>query len=136
MGLDYSNTMINIALKENSTIIFCVDDAKKKPFNQDKIALIYSCLRIHYFQELTSLFAEVARVTRHQGRFIFSCHHPFSEVVDEVWTEHAYQLTMHPYFHNQEYRWKMLDCMELVSYHHTFENIFNALYQNGFLLNV
>ena len=65
---------------------------------------------------------------------IFSFHHPIHEVTDFVFNGNTYDVTMRPYFHNGEHRWDMVDGMELVSYHHTFETIFNALNKNGFVV--
>ena len=134
VGLDQSLTMINIARRENPKIEFYLSHAEKMPFHKQQFDLIYSCLMIHYFKELSPLFAEVARVIRHSGRFIFSFHHPVDEVTDFVFNGSTYDVTMRPYFHNDEYRWDMVDGMELVSYHHTFETIFNALNKNDFVV--
>ena len=134
VGLDQSLAMINIARRENPKIEFYLGNAEHLPFHEQQFDLVYSCLMIHYFKELGPFFAEIARVIRHLGRFIFSFHHPVDEVTDLVWNGSTYDVTMRPYFHNEEYRWNMVDGMELVSYHHTFETIFNALNQNGFVV--
>lgn len=135
VGLDQSSTMINIARRENPEIDFYLGNAETMPFKEQQFDVVYSCLMIHSFQELGPLFAEVARVICPSGRFIFSCHHPFNEILDEVGNGSTYKVTMRPYFHNEEYRWKMFEGMELVSYHHTFETIFKALNQTGFVVD-
>jgi len=135
IGVDQSNTMIEIARREHPEIEFYVGKAEEIPFDDKKFDLIYSCLMVHYIKELNPLFAEVARVLRNGGKFIFSFHHPFAEVTKEVWNGSTHEVTMDPYFHNEEYRWSMLDGkMELVSYHHTFETIFSSLNENYFLV--
>lgn len=134
IGLDQSNKMIEIARREHPEIEFYVGTAEKLPFNNKSFELIYSCLMIHYIRELSPLFAEVARVIRSLGKFVFSFHHPFNEITHQVWNGSVCDVTMHPYFHNDEYRWNMFDEMELVSYHHTFEAIFNSLNDNSFVV--
>jgi ubiquinone/menaquinone biosynthesis C-methylase UbiE len=134
IGLDQSSTMIEIARKEHPEIDFYVGIAEEMPFGDKSFELIYSCLMVHYVKELSPLFAEVARVIRSFGKFIFSFHHPFDEVTNKFWNGSTYDVTMRPYFHNDEYRWNMFDDMELVSYHHTFETIFTSLNENGFVV--
>ena len=65
---------------------------------------------------------------------MFTIHHPVNEVMELKWQESQYQPSIAPYFHNDSYRWTMLENMDLISYHHTFENISESLLANGFVI--
>ncbi len=77
---------------------------------------------------------EVERILKKNGVFIFTMHHPFDEVLEVSRAGKTYQATAQPYFHNDQYTWKMLEGMQLVSYHHTFETISEDLFKNGFII--
>lgn len=135
VGLDLSEAMIEIARRENPTIAFYVGNAEALPFGDRQFDFVYSGLMIHYFKHLNPLFAEVARVLRPSGRFVFSFHHPFNEVIEEVREGDRTPVILHPYFHCDRYTWNMFgEEMELVSYHHTFTNIFTELNHHNFLV--
>lgn len=132
-GIDFSETLIEIARRETPDVEFTVGDIRQTPFADASFDLVVSALVMHYLRDLEPAFAEVARVLKPGGSFIFTMHHPVMEVlqVNDSDLSHA---TMRPYFHNEEYRWRMLGDMELVSYHHTFEDISNALFAHGFVI--
>ncbi len=133
-GLDFSNGLISIAKNENPDIPFTVADATSTPYPSESFDIIVSGLVMHYVQDLSTVFSEVARILKTNGIFIFTIHHPFDEVLEVSCSDKTYQATAQPYFHNDRYRWKMLDGMELVSYHHTFEAIGEALFNIGFVI--
>jgi ubiquinone/menaquinone biosynthesis C-methylase UbiE len=130
-GIDISETMINIACKENYEIEFHVSNALKTPFKSGCFDIVSSGLMVHYFEDINPLFKEVKRLLKDGGLFVFSFHHPFNEV---LLRGEKRNIIAKPYFNNKKYKWKMKEGMELISYHHTFEVVFNALSKNGFLV--
>lgn len=133
-GIDFSGSLINIAKKENPDIDFTLSDITSTPYAIGSFDIIVSGLVLHYIQDLCTVFTEAGRILNTNGIFIFTMHHPFDEVLEVNRTNKAYQATAKPYFHNDQYTWKMLDGMQLVSYHHTFETIAEGLYKNGFVI--
>ncbi|GHB99012.1 class I SAM-dependent DNA methyltransferase [Cerasicoccus arenae] len=132
VGVDFSETLIDIARTENPDLDFSVANIKATPYPASSFDIAVSALVLHYEQDLGPIFAEVARVLRPNSRFIFTMHHP----VDEVSHSHerlSNARTITPYFHNKPYTFDMAG-MQLTAYHHTFENISEALFANGFVI--
>lgn len=130
-GLDFSKELIAIAEKENPDIPFSIADIAQTDFADSTFETVVSGLVMHYIQDLDPVFAEVHRILQKDAVFIFSLHHPFDEVIEIGDDGRAYA---HSYFHNNRYTWSMLEGMELVSYHHTFEAISESLRSNGFVI--
>lgn len=133
-GVDFSEELIAIAKQENPEIDFSVADVRSTPYSDGAFDVIVSGLVLHYLQDLAPVFMEVSRILMDDGVFIFTMHHPFDEVTNVTWNGTEFTATANAYFHNDEYTWTMLDGMELVSYHHTFENISTALFHAGFVI--
>lgn len=133
-GIDFSHNLIKIAQRENPDIDFALADIASSPYETNAFDVIVSGLVLHHVQDLSPVFREVARILRPAGIFIFTMHHPFDEVLKVKRTGKSYDATAKPYFHNGQYTWKMLDGMQLVSYHHTLENISENLFKNGFII--
>ena len=133
-GVDFSRSLIDIAKKETPDITYTVADITCAPYATGSFDIIVSGLVMHYVQDLCTVFSEAARILSTNGLFIFTMHHPFDEVMKVTCNSEGYQATMKPYFHGDPYTWKMLNGMQLVSYHHTFEAIAEALSQNGFVI--
>jgi len=135
-GIDLSSGLIAIAKRENPISDFYVGDAKKTPFENSEFDIVSSSLMVHYFKELNPLFKEVSRILKQGGLFAFSMHHPVMEVTGRLEVNGAKTNTIEfrKYFHNDLYHWKLKDSMDMIAYHHTFENIFNNLEKNGFVV--
>lgn len=132
VGSDFSQTLIDIARQENPGLDFTVADIKQTPYAADSFDLATSALVLHYEPELSPVFAEVARILRPGGRFVFSMHHPVDEVCHSHKTERGTRV-IEPYFNNDAYEFEMSG-MQLTAYHHTFEDIAEALFANGFVI--
>ncbi|WP_051305760.1 class I SAM-dependent DNA methyltransferase [Desulfogranum mediterraneum] len=133
-GVDFSQGMISIAAEENPDIEFTVADIGATSYADASFELVVSGLVMHYVQDLGPVFAEVSRLLSTDGIFVFTIHHPVDEVTEVRWNGSGYQAEMKPYFHNRQYQWTMLKGMELLSYHHTFEEIAESLYRQGFVI--
>lgn len=158
IGLDFSKTLIEIACKENPRIKFCVGDARKTPFKNSQFDIISSNLMVHYIKNIKLLFNEVSRILKKRGLFIFSIHHPISQIFKKIEINGKQEFLLTPYFHSKKYTWNMLKGiemisydrtfkniisshvdvgikgMEMISYHHTFENTINCLNSAGFVI--
>lgn len=133
-GVDFSSGLIEIARQENPEIEFSVADVAATPYDEGEFDVVVSGLVMHYLQDLTPAFKEVQRILTSGGLFIFTMHHPFHEVLEIEADGPDFRATAWPYFHKEAYTWKMLDGMELTSYHHTFDCISAALSQSGFVI--
>lgn len=133
-GIDFSAELIALARTMNPGVEFFVADIKKTPFADETFDLVVSGLVMHYEQDLGPAFAEVARVLKAGGQFVFTMHHPIDEVTDVPSDGSPDGAKIKPYFHNEPYKWTMLEGMELVSYHHTFECVSEHLSANHFVI--
>lgn len=135
VGLDLSKSLIDIAIRENPKIDFYVADSRKTQFNNSQFDIISSSLMIHYLKNLDPVFKEANRILKKNGHFVFSFHHPFGEVIEKKKSKQQKFNIVKSYFHNDKYTWKMGEGIEMISYHHTFENISKSLFKNGFVIN-
>lgn len=134
VGIDLSAQMVSIAQEEYPKIEFHVGQSDALPFDDGRFEVVASSLVMHYLQDLLPTFAEVARVLVSGGEFVFSMHHPLNESMSYTKTDPGSPPTLAPYFHNDSYTWRMCEA-ELLSYHHTFEDVVRSLNRAGFTLN-
>ena len=125
--------MLKIARKDFPDLEFIEANIIKLPFQENSIDIIASSLVMHYVKDLLLVFTEAGRILKHNGKFIFSMHHPFNESFNIKKEREGRKIIMQPYFHNNSYYWSMCNT-ELLSFHHTFENITTNLNQAGFLI--
>ncbi|HBY99889.1 MAG TPA: hypothetical protein DEO84_01085 [candidate division Zixibacteria bacterium] len=134
VGIDNSQTMIKLAIPRLPSVKFVTGDARKLPFQNEVYDIIVSNLFIHYTKDLLPLFREINRVLEVNGEFVFSFHHPMAEVTRYRTIKERIAAELLPYYHQDSYKWKMAKRMVLISYHHTFEDIFKALNKSGFMV--
>jgi ubiquinone/menaquinone biosynthesis C-methylase UbiE len=134
VGLDLSEELIKIAKDNFPKVEFHSGDAKNTGFKNSTFDVVNSDLMVHYFKDLKPLFKEISRILKSKGYFVFSMHHPVYEVTDRKKEKNDTKYLLKPYFHNNLYKWKMLEGMELISYHHTFEDIFASLKKSEFVI--
>jgi len=132
VGADFSESLIGIARTENPSLDFAVANLKSTPFDAARFHLITCALVLHYEPDLRPCFAEFARLLKPSGRAVFTMHHPVDEVSHSHPTEPGVRV-LEPYFHNEPYYFEMAG-MQLTAYHHTFEDITEALADNGFVI--
>ncbi len=63
--------------------------------------------------------------------FIFSIHHPISEILKQIEINGRQAFLLTPYFHNKKYSWNMLTGVDLISYGRPFKNIMNSRVNKG-----
>lgn len=134
IGADISAEMIAIAVRRIPACPFVVANAEQLPFKDGRFDFVVCDLLIHYLRDLTMIFRECHRVLSASGQLVFSCHHPIAEVSVYPAGAASGAPSLRPYFHDDPYTWKMAQKMELISFHHTFENIVQALHQSGFVV--
>ncbi|OAN17966.1 SAM-dependent methyltransferase [Photobacterium jeanii] len=80
--VDYSSAMVDIVKQKYAQRVeaYVQDAAQGLPnVNSNSIDLIVSPLMLHYIEDLTPLFTDIARVLKPEGQFVFSTHHPFGD---------------------------------------------------------
>lgn len=131
-GLDNSRAMLEIAARENPGIRFICAEADSTGLPVRSFDTVVSELVAHYFKDVEPLFCEAARVLKKGGVLVFSFHHPFNEILRFKTRGGKISAAAAPYFRSGRYVWKMAGRMKLISYHHTMEEIFEALAAAGF----
>lgn len=130
VGIDLSERMISFARMDFPHLEFFVARADRMPFGDQEFDLVASSLVVHYVKDLNPLFSEVSRVLRPDGHFVFSMHHPF-EMISRECKDGVFKPVAAPYFNNDPYYWRMCDA-QILSFHHTFEDIVRGLARAGF----
>lgn len=86
-ALDVSRRMVQLAterLPQSKSNVRHADAREGLPFISDAtIDLCIAPLMVHYLRHLETVFAEIHRVLKPGGRFVFSTHHPLAEYPDE-----------------------------------------------------
>ena len=132
-GIDQSEKMIELAQAALPEIEFRTASVDRLPFSDDEFDVVASSLVLHYLRDLRPALNEVSRVLNNSGHFVFSMHHPLNEVLEKDIAQTNSRPALNPYFHNAPYYWEMCGA-ELLSFHHTFEDIVQALKSAGFML--
>lgn len=130
-GIDISEEMIRLAREQNPKLEFVVGRSDNLPFDDGEFDIVASSLVMHYLKDLLPTFKEVSRILVSGGRFIFSMHHPFSGFYSKGKSAENSTGTPDPYFHNESYYWRMCG-RDILSFHHTFEDIIRSLKESGF----
>lgn len=132
IAVDSSEAMLKIAqtrLNNNKLIEYhCHDLNFPMSFlDNNSIDHIAAPLVIHYIKDWNIFFAEAYRVIRANGKFCFSTHHPYGDI-------ELYQLK--DYFATQIIKDTWKDIGDVEFYHHSLHNLFEAIYNAGFKLEI
>lgn len=134
VGVDISENMIALARQENPEVEFRVGQLNHLPFDDQTFDIVASSLVMHYVKELGPGFAEVARILRPGGDFVFTMHHPMNEAFEIDKSTCDGRPVLQPYFHNDLYYWRMCGT-DIPSFHHTFEDVIKNLKSAGLVLH-
>ena len=83
VGVDVSPAMIALARQEapaDQVSLYVADLEQPLDFLDDaSFDLVFSCMAIHYIEDLDRLFADLARLLKPGGALVFSTHHPYND---------------------------------------------------------
>lgn len=84
-GIDISSDMVEAAKRRvgNQANLFAHDLQEQLPLENATFDYIVSSLTLHYIKDWSTLFAELSRVLKPGGQFIYSIHHPFLDYQHE-----------------------------------------------------
>lgn len=130
-GIDVSENLITIAKKDLPNVDFRVGSVDKLPYSNSSFDFVFSGLVIDYFPDLKKAFAEVSRVIKEDGSFVFTGHVPYSFLTTKVKGTTPQSFLLGNYFKEGKYEreWASLNLKQF-QYHHTFQTLVNALVQN------
>jgi ubiquinone/menaquinone biosynthesis C-methylase UbiE len=142
-GLDLSATMISLAgqkaIERGLQLDLQVADIREPlPFTDAEFDLVFTATALHYVEDVASLFREVARVIKRDGRLIASLLHPMSTayfpLADET-DQHEPRYFGEP-LRSIETPWLDYDDVpdegrRIVCHHHTAAEYFNAIAAAG-----
>ena len=142
LGIDISQKMIELAIKENSDErieykIMSMNDIDKL---DNKFDMVVSSLAIHYIEDYDSLCKKVYNLLNDGGEFVFSYGHPMDSAVILDGLEHRYVIINNKkYFlisdYNNEGKRKsnwIVDGVE--TYHRNMSHLVNGLIDAGFII--
>lgn len=76
IGIDISKGLIEFARQSYPYLDFKVMDMEQLDFPDQSFDIVYSSLTMHYLGDWGKALAQISRVLRPGGRFLFSTHHP------------------------------------------------------------
>jgi ubiquinone/menaquinone biosynthesis C-methylase UbiE len=142
-GMDLSETMISLAGQKAAERGLRIDlkarDIREPlPYGDAEFDLVFTATALHYVEDLASLFREVARVIKRDGRLVASVLHPMSTayfpLADET-DRHEPRYFGEP-FRSIETPWLGYDEIpdegrRIVCHHHTAAEYFNGIAAAG-----
>ncbi|TWT13138.1 class I SAM-dependent methyltransferase [Planomicrobium sp. CPCC 101079] len=92
-AVDISPEMVRSAKQRVGTKaeVLCLDLEKGTPFKTASFDVIVSSLTLHYLKNWEETFSEFHRILKPDGVFLFSIHHPFTDI---NWMEDAHYFSV------------------------------------------
>jgi len=82
VGIDNSESMIQLAKNNHKGIKFQVMDMEQLDFDDERFDLAYSSLALHYLDDWVKSLREAYRILKSGGSYIFSCGHPIDTAME------------------------------------------------------
>lgn len=148
MGIDYSKKLIDIARdeakKQNLAIDFRLGDATDlSEFEDASFDAVVAISAVHYVRDVRDLFAQIGRIVKPDGWFIFSTGHPIREAGGEIDDHHGrLGRTVFNYFQHdvtESFTWPDVvredgQPFTTMTYSRTIQDYVDALADSGFLV--
>jgi SAM-dependent methyltransferase len=90
VGIDSAEKLIEVAKSTYPEHEFQTMDMDTLDFEDEFFDIVVSSLALHYKESWTKVLAEVHRVLKPGGEFVFSTHHPIRWSLEKVKTEEGY----------------------------------------------
>ncbi len=138
-GFDISSEMLAIAKKENPSLDLKLGSGYKIPF-REKFDIVQASLVLDHVKYWNRALAEVHKVLKNDGTFVFSVGNPVAETAKSIkFMGKKYRvLGIRDYFleHVSYNRWKIdgknVRSVSVPFYHKTYETIIRTVVKNGF----
>ncbi len=152
VGIDISEGLLAIAMKNHPDIEFHEMDMERLDFDDQSFDLAYSSLAIHYVDDWTQPLKEARRILRRGGLYIFSCGHPIDSAMEYSTEDNAKyaklgrkvdkstnERTIYGDYLAQEGSGikpvkGMLGDIEIVVFHRTFSKMIEQILASGFII--
>jgi ubiquinone/menaquinone biosynthesis C-methylase UbiE len=135
-GIDSSKNMINEANKntKNKNTKFIQSTIENYSYNLNEFDTIVSCLTLHYVKDINFIFKNIYSSLKKGGAFICIMEHPTLTATKKIDNKfEGIEWEINSYFDIGEREALWFDCV-IKKYHHTIEEIFNLLLENGFII--
>ncbi|MCR4327433.1 MAG: class I SAM-dependent methyltransferase [Nanoarchaeota archaeon] len=131
VGIDNSKVSLKIAKKESPKSKFIFGDVENLPFKKEEFDIVFSSLVLDHFEDWNSILAEVKRVLKKKGFFIFSNYNPVTENFKKInWFFRKFRV-IENYF-SEGIKKKFWKGKEVFHYHKTYSTTIKLLIKNGF----
>lgn len=138
-GIDGSTKMIELARRNHNDERIRVEQGfieDPELYTPETYDLVISRLAFHYIESLDVLFQRIQQTLRPGGWLVFSAEHPVitSNQLSIKQGSNRQDWVVDRYFMTGKRQFKWLGG-EVIKYHHTLEEYFQALKQNGFMID-
>ena len=131
-GIDISEEEIKIAKRENPKVEFRIGDAEKLPYKNEEFDIVLAALVLEHFNNWNKVLAEIRRVLRKNGLFIFSIGNPVTNCIS---INNKKRLKIkREYFKEIKTKSKWWEGIYMIWYHKTYGTIVKSLVKNNFEL--
>lgn len=134
-GIEGSKQMVEVARSNILEQYGTIHLETMESYNYPQVAfdLVTSRFAIHYVSDINSLFQEVHKTLKENGKFVFSIQHPLttSSFASKESGDKRGNWIVDDYFQEGERKEPWIDQI-VVKYHRTIEHYFMALKQAGF----